>query len=510
MRTRFRRVASVLGRWTLRAVALVAAAIAAIALGFLLYALEALPPLQPWHVERLPGEFDARRDRGLDLDGYRRLEEKLFASVPAFGARAAWSRFDPDGQVRRLVGDAPWNRTFRVGSPATRGAALLVHGLTDSPYAMRPLAEVLAGRGFEVTVLRLPGHGALPSGMVRMRLEDWDAAVRLAARDVASRVPEGGSFLVGGFSTGAALTLQYTLDAQLDPALRRPDGVVVVSPAIAVDPLAALANLMDLASVLPFAPLQKTHWQEIRPEYDPYKFNSFAVNAIRQVRGATLRVQESLADAEAAGRLGTMPPVLAFQSAIDSTVGTDPLVDLLFGRLSGPQHRLVLFDVNRFRGVGMLQRPGTKILVDRAVAGPRRYSLTVIANRSADTPAVEVREYPPGSAEGSARPLDLAWPAGVVSLGHVAVPFPPDDPVYGFLPGSGANGVPSLGSWALRGEEGAITIPLGALTRLRSNPFWSVVVDEVGRAVASRDDAGATEKIRTPVHARVRKDVPGA
>ncbi|HEX6853488.1 MAG TPA: alpha/beta hydrolase [Candidatus Polarisedimenticolaceae bacterium] len=485
MRPRFRRAASAAIRWSLRAFATCAAVVAAIAAGFLLYALEALPPLQPWHTERLEREFDADRDRGLDLDGYRRLEEELFAGIPDFGARAAWTRWDPNGQVRRLAGDAPWNRTFRVGTPGTRGAALLVHGLTDSPYAMGALARVLAEAGYEATVLRLPGHGALPSGMVRMRLEDWQAAVRIAARDVAARVPPGGRFVVGGFSTGGALTLQYTLDTQVDASLRRPDGVVLVSPAIAVSPLAALSNAMDLASILPWEPLQKSHWQEIKPEFDPYKFNSFAVNAIRQVRRTTLRLQASLADAQEAGRLGSMPPVLAFQSAIDATVGTDPVVDLLFARLSGAQHRLVLFDVNRYRGLGTLQRPETKLLIDRAAGGPRGYSLTVIANRSTESPEVEAREYTPGSAEPSARPLDLAWPAGVVSLGHVALPFPPDDPVYGFLPGSGANGVPSLGSWALRGEEGAITLPLGALTRLRSNPFWQVVVEEVGRFGAS-------------------------
>ena len=105
----------------------------------------------------------------------------------------------------------------------------------------------------------------------------------------------------------------------------------------------------------------------------------------------------------------------------------------------------------------------------------------MIANRSTETLEVESREYAPGSAEAEATPVGLSWPPGVVSLGHVALPFPPDDPVYGYLPGSGANGVPSLGSWALRGEEGAIVLPLGALSRMRSNPFWEVVVREVGR-----------------------------
>jgi alpha-beta hydrolase superfamily lysophospholipase len=481
MTSRVRRIASRAGRLALRAVVLGAAIAAAVAGGFLLYALEALPPLEPWHVARLDGEFDADRDANLDFEGYRRLEDRLFGGIPAFGASGRWSRWDPDGQVRRLAGDAPWNRSFRIGSPARRGAALLVHGLTDSPYAMRPLAEVLAGAGYEVTVLRLPGHGALPSGMVRMRLEDWQAAVRIAARDVASRVPADGRFVVGGFSTGGALTLQYTLDALAEPSLRRPDAVVLLCPAIAVSPLAALSNLMDLATVVPYAPLQKAHWQEIRPEYDPYKFNSFAVNAIRQVRRATLRLQASLLEAEESGRLASMPPVLAFQSAVDATLGSDPVVDLLFSRLPGPRHRLVLFDVNRYRGLALLQRPDTGQLVDRVAAQGRRYALTVVANRSQDSPEVEARAYAPGSSEPAVRPLGLAWPPGFVSLGHVAVPFPPDDPVYGYLPGSGANGVPSLGSWALRGEEGAIVLPLGALTRLRSNPFWPVVAEEVGR-----------------------------
>jgi hypothetical protein len=72
----------------------------------------------------------------------------------------------------------------------------------------------------------------------------------------------------------------------------------------------------------------------------------------------------------------------------------------------------------------------------------------------------------------------------------VALPFPPDDPVYGFRRGSGRGGIPSIGSWLLRGESGAITVSLGSLTRLRSNPFWSLIDEEVG-AIADADLAAA-------------------
>lgn len=34
-------------------------------------------------------------------------------------------------------------------------------------------------------------------------------------------------------------------------------------------------------------------------------------------------------------------------------------------------------------------------------------------------------------------------------------------------------------------ENGAITISLGSLTRLRSNPFWSLIDEDVGTLVAA-------------------------
>src|SRR5688500_9902352 len=68
-----------------------------------------------------------------------------------------------------------------------RLAALLVHGLTDSPYSMRALADTLLAQGYYVVVLRLPGHGTIPSGLVNVGWEDWYESVVLAAKHAASR-----------------------------------------------------------------------------------------------------------------------------------------------------------------------------------------------------------------------------------------------------------------------------------------------------------------------------------
>ncbi len=188
--------------------------------------------------------------------------------------------------------------------PQPVGHALLVHGLTDSPYSMKAMAEVLHRQGFEVTVLRLAGarHAAVDDD--RDEHARLDAALRLAVRDVAARAPSGQPFYLGGYSTGGTLVVQYALDALQDAALRRPDRVLLISPAIELTPVARLAELIDVFAVVPLPGLDKVRWQAIAPEFDPYKFNSFPVNATRQVNRATLSLQRALADAERDGSPG--------------------------------------------------------------------------------------------------------------------------------------------------------------------------------------------------------------
>lgn len=492
-------------RWTLRAAMAAAALSLAVAAGFTGYALLALPALEPWHAQLLDGEFDADDHAALDFAGYQRLEDALFARAAAWRAehadhpRIGATRFAADGTPQRLAGGAPYNRSYRLTVDGTpRGSALLLHGLTDSPYSVRALAEALHAQGMEVTALRLPGHGTLPSMLTRVTLADWQAAVRLAARDVAARTPAGAPFYLGGYSTGGTLALDYALTALDDRTLRRPDRLLLIAPAVEVAPAAVFANVMDLAAVLPGATLQKVKWQTVLPEYDPYKFNSFPVNATRQVRRATRTVGARLARIAQAGRARELPPVIAWQSLIDSTIGTRPLVEQLFARLDDPTHRLVLFDVNRHRGLASVAGSGPRALRERVLAMPRRWQLTLVRNAGDDSLAVQAVDVAAGGTsaapEPSTAPLadaSLRWPVDVVSLSHVALPFRPDDPVYGVLPGSGAHGLPSLGALALRGEEGALQFPLGSLARLRSNPFWPLIERQVQQLVDA-DRARAT------------------
>lgn len=484
-------------RWLRRVILWPIAILAAVVAGFSAYAVLALEPLAPWHSLELKEEFHARRDGELDFAGLLALERRLFDELRRAKALRSGdpaeersSRFSPASWMARLTGaprdadtgdvySAPYNRTFELAPAERRGAALLIHGLTDSPYSMLALAHRLRARGLHVVVLRLPGHGTVPAGQLQMTLEDWRAAVRIAARHAASLVSPDQPFYLGGYSAGGALALTHAIESLDDPALRRPTRVLLVSPAIELPRIAVLTWIIDALAFLPG--LEAAHWQQIVPEYDPYKYNSFAVNSTRQVLAATNALARAMEQAQAAGLLDKLPPVIAWQSVIDSTVGARGVFDSVFGRLSGVQHELVLFDVNRLAGFRSLQTAWVASLPQLLSTLQRSHTLTIIANRDDSSESVVMRRSAPRQLPAETD-TGLAWPRSVVSVGHVALCFPPDDPVYGFMPGSGEYGEPALGSLFLRGEAGALSLPLSVFTRLRSNPFFSIIsrrVDEM-------------------------------
>jgi hypothetical protein len=175
-------------RLVVRVAMLVALLVFAVAAGFAAYAVLMLPNVDPWHTIRLKGEFTEHDEDGLDFAGYQAIEAALFeqerkaiAEMPKDAPFYVGSRYDPNGPAMRLAPGQPYNRSTRRTPARVRGAALLIHGLSDGPYSVQKLGDVLFAHGFEVTIIRLPGHGTLPSGMLRMDYDDWVAATHVAA-----------------------------------------------------------------------------------------------------------------------------------------------------------------------------------------------------------------------------------------------------------------------------------------------------------------------------------------
>jgi len=443
--------------------------------------LRGLPDLQPWHTAHLDAEFEAAdSERVTTLDDYRALEERLFAQlnrevyerVPAqerrvFTRYSAGSRADP----RKLPVD--WNRTFELSPSAPRGGVLLLHGMSDSPYSLRALGEHLHARGYRVVGLRLPGHGTAPSGLLRVRWEDMAAAVHLAARDLRAHIGPDRPLHMIGYSNGAALAVEYALARVQGETLPQVDRLVLLSPAIGVGRVAALAVWQGRLSVLLDAP--KVAWNDIGPELDPYKYRSFAVNAGDQVYQLTQVIARRLDALGRSGPVKGVPRILAFQSVADATVSTPAVIDALFRRLAAEGHQLVLFDINRYAEAAELFAPGTLMVKENLLEGPPlSFGVTVLANAGSDPTALDAFQRL-AEEEGYTRtPAALTWPQGVYSLSHVALPFSSEDPVYGAHPPA-VQTLIYLGRLELRGERGLLAVPASDLIRLRYNPFFAYV-----------------------------------
>jgi hypothetical protein len=151
-------------------------------------------------------------------------------------------------------------------------------------------------------------------------------------------------------------------------------------------------------------------------------------------------------------------------------------VEGLYDRLGGTDSELVVFDINRqARTLGFFRiDPAERLrsLTDRPTTP---YRLTVITNIDGTSDALEEWSRPADGESAEVSELELAWPRGVYSLSHVALPFPPDDPIYGTDPDPDNLFGVQLGTLEPRGERGLLAVPADQLTRLRCNPFFSYV-----------------------------------
>ncbi len=443
------------------------------------------PGLKPWHRFAPPSELTARDlTDSFTLDDYLKREDAVFREVEthierslAPEDRSATNRYDPDGLLSPRRFSRDWNRSFELVPETIRGGALLLHGLTDSPYSMRSVAELLRDRGYYALALRLPGHGTVPGALTRVVWEDWMAAVRMAARHVARRAGPGRPFVLVGYSNGGALSVKYALDVADGAPLPRSDAIVLMSPMIGVTPAASLAKFLGKLAVFPY--FEKTRWLDVLPEYNPFKYNSFPVNAGVQTSRLTGALQDQLARDTSNGRLGALPRILTFQSISDATVVTAAVVNKLYDALPSNGSELVLFDLNRGGHANAFFQPGaSRLLAELTAPRSRRYAVTIVANRAPGTREVVARTYPPGNAPVSETPLSASWPLQVYSLSHVAIPFSTRDPLYGGDPEAGIAAIP-LGIIAPRGERGVLTVSPDQFLRVTYNPFFPYLADRV-------------------------------
>jgi alpha-beta hydrolase superfamily lysophospholipase len=448
---------------------------------FVLY-LENRPDLNIWHEAELDAEFTTESPVA-DFSGYLQLEEKLFRQLEEEvyakvmpEERNYLNRFNHGSMSDPNRWTQNWNRSFELFQKSPKAGVLLLHGMSDSPYSLRHIGQLLHKAGATVIGLRIPGHGTAPSGLVEVHWQDMAAAVRLAMNHL-QKTSKGKPLYIIGYSNGSALALHYALSTLDDPQLPKPDGLVLVSPAIGVSPLAALAVWQARLGHL--LGLDKLAWNAIELEYDPYKYNSFAVNAGDQVYRLTSEIQNLIKKNLAAESLQQLPPMLAFQSVVDTTVSASALVTGLFEKLPASGHELVFFDINRINEAARFFNEDPKPYLDRMLYDKELlYTVTLVGNENGTSREVQFLRKEAGTNVVDTAPLGIAWPHGIHSLSHVSLPFPESDPLYGANSSEENPGV-HLGNVALQGERGVLRVSAAAMLRLRWNPFYPYLEQRV-------------------------------
>lgn len=436
-----------------------------------------MPDIQAWHSAALEAEFRARDyPEGIRFLDYLKLEERLADRLDNFtrsripeSRKPLGMRYQPRHPLNPRTYDTDWNWSSVTQTPNARGSAVLIHGASDSPYSMRTLAKHMAQENLNVVTVRLPGHGTLPGELKTARKEDWIAILTSAVAHARNLGGDEKPLYLAGYSMGGALAVNHALEALTDESLVQPDGVILLSPAIGISRFAALAQADLWMSHLPG--FEQFAWTSISPEFDPYKYSSFPKQTGRETYELTRANRNLMQQLHAAGTLNEMPPILTFLSIVDATVSVDAVVEM-YQQLPGPGNKLVLYGVNHTNQALGFLRPSYLDSLDAVVTdGDRPYELEYVSNRNAQSLEVLATQYCASNACMRSRALNASWPESVFSLSHVALPFAPDDPLYGSAPTAESPGNFTLGSLQPRGERGILVVPTDQLMRLRYNPF---------------------------------------
>ncbi len=125
--------------------------------------------------------------------------------------------------------------------PGAGVSALLIHGLTGTPYEMRYLGEQLAARGVRVRGVKLAGHAGTPEELGAASYDNWYESVVKGLEELREY---GEPNVVVGLSMGAVLAARLAADQSESVA-----GLAMLAPAFFL-PASTTVALRSLRGVL--------------------------------------------------------------------------------------------------------------------------------------------------------------------------------------------------------------------------------------------------------------------
>lgn len=221
--------------------------------------------------------------------------------------------------------------------PGGPDAVLLLHGLTGSTFELHWVAERLARAGRRCLAPVMAGHGGPPARLRGVRFEEWIAQ---AERDLARLDGARRTFIVG-CSMGALVACAL---AQAHPD--RIDGLVLLSPALELQPFGALGGALGRLPLAGPIIIPKSAGSDVRDAEMRRRNPTMAgvpLGAVAELMRMQRHVEGLLPDVEA--------PALVIQGARDHTVTMAGALRLASAIGSGPARVVVLPESQHLVGI---------------------------------------------------------------------------------------------------------------------------------------------------------------
>ena len=204
---------------------------------------------------------------------------------------------------------------------------LLLHGFTGCAAHMRPLAEQLAGLGYTVRTINLPGHATSEEDMAKSDWQQWLHAAKEAAFEMRNELA---TFTVGGLSMGGVLALLIAQQMKVDAC------VTLAAPTAAQNPFLPFAGI-----AAPF--VKRIAWKSssvrhsgLDKSYD-YGYSGFPTAKAADLHRLIRMARSNLFSIHC--------PILAVQGSADATIVKESADNILMGVSSEVRRKLWLKDV---------------------------------------------------------------------------------------------------------------------------------------------------------------------
>lgn len=218
--------------------------------------------------------------------------------------------------------------------PREGGAAvLLLHGMGDTPGALRYLAEALHARGYAVHVPLLPGHGRTIRAFAQVSAQEWLDAASASLGELSER---HAWVAVAGLSMGGALAVRLAADPTLGAAVR---ALVLLAPYLEPKPFLRRADRYSRLWGMLGTYVNSHDPRSIRDEAERARSLGYGI-----ITPAALRALLRTADAASAALPAVSAPTLMIQSRLDNRI-LAAAAERAFARLGARDKRLVWRDV---------------------------------------------------------------------------------------------------------------------------------------------------------------------